>query len=166
MLTVAAALGTAGCGDDDGASTTATGAATTEPAPAATSGPATTAPPAPTTAPAPAVTTPGPTTTSPEDQPGGAGDEQPAVVPAVFTIAAGGVTPPRVEVPAFFTIRVTGVSQDGQAHTIAFRGKSADVPAGGRASLRVTGLKAGEYPVTIDGDAGAATIAVGAEPGP
>jgi hypothetical protein len=149
ILAALALLVASGCGDsgsgDDGGSTAST---------ATTTGPSTT------TAP------PATATTGPEDQPGGAGDQAGTIVRATFTFADGGVTPAQVAVPAFFKIRVTGVSQDGKPHTISFQGGHADVPAGGHASFKVEGLKAGRYPVTIDGSSGAATIVSGATGGP
>jgi hypothetical protein len=147
----ALALAVAGCGSDDGGDTTTTPSTNAEPT----------------------VSTPPPTATEPatrpgtvENQPGGAGDEQPNVVPATFQIEDDFADPADVAVPAFFTIRVTGVSADGKVHTIGFQGQSAKVPAGGKASFDVEGLKAGVYPVTIDGRAGGATITAGEQPGP
>ncbi len=69
-------------------------------------------------------------------------------------------------VPAFFTIRVTGQSADGEQHTISFQGKSVKIPPAGKASFDVEGLKAGIYPVDVDGRIGAATITTGQQPGP
>jgi hypothetical protein len=143
------ALAGAGCGSDDGGDTSPT--------------PSTNAPPTVITPTATAPATPPGTV---ESQPGGAGDEQPMVAPATFQIEDDFADPPDVSVPAFFTIRVTGVSADGKVHTIGFQGQSAKVPAGGKASFDVEGLKAGVYPVTIDGRTGAATITAGAQPGP
>lgn len=147
----ALALVAAGCGSDDGTTTTAT----------------------PSTNPEPTVSTPTPTATAPatrpgtvESQPGGAGDEEAAVLPATFKIDGNAVQPPDVAVPAFFTIRVTGQSADGEPHTIRFQGKTAKIPPAGKASIEVEGLKAGIYPVTIDGRTGAATITTGEPPGP
>jgi hypothetical protein len=146
------ALAVAGCGSDGGGDTTT---------PSTNAEPTVSTPPATATATAPA-TRPG----TVENQPGGAGDEQPAVVPATFQIEDDFADPADVSVPAFFTIRVTGVSADGKVHTIGFQGQSAKVPAGGKASFDVEGLKAGVYPVTIDGRAGAVTITAGGQPGP
>jgi hypothetical protein len=169
-LTAAALLG-AGCGGDDAGST---GAATTTPIETATAIPPATVPPpatatatapepAPTATPPPAATTTAP---SPENEPGGAGDEQPIRVPAAFTFADGGVTPAQVAVPAFLNIELVGLSRDGRPHTLSFRGVEVRVPAGGRGAATVEGLRKGRYPVAIDGRAGAATIVSGAEPGP
>jgi hypothetical protein len=147
---VVVALVAAGCGSDGG-STSST----------------------PSTNAQPTVSVPTPTATAPatrpgtvESQPGGAGDEQPAVVPATFKINGNSVDPPDVSVPAFFTIRVTGQSTDGKAHTIGFQGTSVKVPPDGKASFDVEGLRAGIYPVTIDGRPGAATITTGQDAGP
>ena len=149
------ALAVAACGSDDGGDTDTTATPSTNAPPTVST------PPAPPTATAPA-TPPG----TVESQPGGAGDEEPAVVPATFQIEDDFADPADVAVPAFFTIRVTGVSADGKAHTIGFEGQSAKVPPGGKASFDVEGLRAGVYPVTIDGRAGAVTITAGEQPGP
>ncbi|UGS34679.1 cupredoxin domain-containing protein [Capillimicrobium parvum] len=141
VLTIGAAA-LAGCGGDGSSSTG------TAPAPAAT------------------ATAPAGASTSGEDQPGGGGDEQPIVVPARFTFSGDGLSPAEVAVPAFFDIRLTGVSKDGRAHTILFEGTTLQVPAHGRASAKIGGLKKGRYGVTIDGQENAATIVSGAEPGP
>jgi hypothetical protein len=136
LLAGVALVGVTACGDDDTASTATSQAPTTATAPGS------------------------------EDQPGGGGDEQGAVVSATFSFSGSGVTPTSVRVPAFFGIRVTGVSRDGHPHTIVFQGRTVPVPADGRASATVAGLKAGEYPVEIDGSAGAAKIVASADRGP
>ncbi|MBX5441208.1 MAG: hypothetical protein IRZ32_06730 [Solirubrobacteraceae bacterium] len=156
-LAAAAALAGAGCGGDDGAATTATGPATTGAAATADAEPAP-ATAAPRTEPAPAGTV--------EQQEGGAGDEEPARVTARLRIDGATVRPARVSVPAFFTIRVVGVSADGEPHRVEFAGGAVDVPAGGRAAFEVEGLRDGTHPVTVDGREGAAEIVAGAEPGP
>ncbi len=50
---------------------------------------------------------------SPEDEPGGAGDEEPARTLALFTGEGGRITPRTVRVPAFISIRVELRSEDG-----------------------------------------------------
>lgn len=153
------ALAAAGCGDDDGDVTApATNAEPTVSLPASTS--------TPTPTPTPTATAPATRPGTVESQPGGAGDEQANVVPATFQIEDDFADPADVAVPAFFTIRVTGVSADGKVHTIGFQGKSAQVPANGRASFDVEGLAKGVYPVTIDGRPGAVTITTGEQAGP
>jgi hypothetical protein len=161
-IAVAALLVVSGCGSDDPGAGSATHGVGT-PATATGTGllpPTTSTPAAAATA---TATTPATTPTSPEDQEGGAGDEQAAVVPATFTFAAGGVRPARVEVPPFFTIRLSGVSDDGRAHRIGFQGRTIAVPSGTTRSATFTGLKAGTYPVDVDGAAGAAQIVVTAD---
>jgi len=114
------------------------------------------------------VTTTTPSTTTTTAAPG-AGDERPARVPAVFTIASAGISPGRITVPAFLTIELTGVSEDGVTHTLALsagRAYSVAIPAGGRASKVVPGLKPGTYVVVLDGRVSAASLEVGGEPGP
>jgi hypothetical protein len=160
----AAAL-VAGCGgDDSGASgsTAASNPTVTESLTATLSRPA----PSTATAPPPATVAPPGGATSPEDQPGGAGDEQPIRVPARFTFSGAGLSPAEVAVPAFLNIRLIGVSKDGQPHELVFQGTTVEVPADGRAAADVGGLKKGRYGVTIDGRENAATIVSGAEPGP
>jgi hypothetical protein len=159
------ALGVAGCGSDSGSGTstdvqsggaaTASGGAVLPPTTAApTTPPAATA-----TQPTPPPTAaPSTTATGPESQPGGAGDEQPSVIPATFTFGDLGPRPERVEVAPFFTIRVTGVANDRRPHQIVFQGRTIDIPAGKTRSATFPGLKPGTYPVEIDGDPGTAHI--------
>ena len=154
-----------GCGgDDEEASTTPT--ATT---------PASTA----TTESVPAETTEEPAVTeteaeaeteaeSPEDMPGGAGDEQPARTLALFTGRAGRITPRVVRVPAFISVRVELRSADGATYSLRF-GEST-VAAGERLSSRATtidGLRPGEAITGKPGGAGnPVRIEATAEPGP
>lgn len=163
VLTSVALLALAGCGSDgtsgtatdvqSGGSATSEGGAVLPPTIAA----------APSTATATGTTAAPATTTNPESQPGGAGDEEAAVVPAAFTFGSGGVSPDRIEVPAFFTIRVSGAAEDGQDHELVFQGKTIAIPAGKTRAATVTGLKPGTYPVTVDGAQGAATIVVSSD---
>jgi hypothetical protein len=72
-------------------------------------------------------------------------------------------------VPAFLAIELTGVSKDGAAHTLtlsAGKAYSIAIPAGGRTSKVVPGLKPGTYVVALDGRISAASLKVGGEPGP
>jgi hypothetical protein len=161
VAVIAAALALAGCGEED--PPRASGPAPTEP-------PSSAPPPtrAPAEPPAGMATTPTEpeAATSPEEQKGGAGDEEPIRVPATFTFTRKGVTPPVVAVPAFLTIELAGVSKDGKPHTLNFEGTVIEVPAGGRGSARIEGRKAGRYPLAVDGRPNAVTIVSGAEPGP
>ncbi len=99
----------------------------------------------------------------------GSGGSTNARVPATFTIASGGqLSPPTISAPAFLAIQLTVVSHDGKAHQLRLRTPSAHslaVPAHGRASVLIPGLRVGHYPLEIDGAARAA-LSIGGEPGP
>ena len=56
---------------------------------------------------------------SPEDEPGGAGDEEPARTLALFTAENGRITPRVVRVPAFISIQVELRSKDGREYGCA-----------------------------------------------
>jgi hypothetical protein len=60
------------------------------------------------------------------------------------------------------------VSGDGRAHHVVVKtpvAHSLSVPAGGRATILVPGLRMGVYVVEVDGVANG-TLAIGGEPGP
>jgi hypothetical protein len=159
---VAAVLALAGCGGDDEPATdtaarTDTDARTETEAPQAT------------------VTAPGPAPTetippeSPEDQPGGAGDEVPARSIAMFVGSRGRITPSKVRVPPFIAVRVELRSADGRSYALRFRNRTLRV--GGAVATRSTvfaGLRAGEglagrpVPPTRNG----VLVEASAEPGP
>jgi hypothetical protein len=90
-------------------------------------------------------------------------------VPATFTIASGGgLSPSTVSAPAFLAVRLTVVSHDGQSHRVLVRTPTPHqlmVPAHGHASVLIPGLRAGRYPLEIDGAARGA-LSIGGEPGP
>jgi hypothetical protein len=92
-----------------------------------------------------------------------------ARVPATFTIASGGqLSPPTVSAPAFLAVQLTVVSRDGQAHQVLLRTPTPHklaVPAHGHATVLIPGLRAGSYPLEIDGAARGA-LTIGGEPGP
>jgi hypothetical protein len=81
---------------------------------------------------------------SPEDQPGGAGDEEPARTLAMFTGENGRIVPRVVRVPAFISIRVELRSADGQQYGLAFATDTS------RVRVRVGGAL-GSVSSTIDG---------------
>jgi hypothetical protein len=86
-------------------------------------------------------------------------------VPARFTIAAdGSVTPPTVSIPAHLPVELIVV---GNAHThrIALRTTTLTVGAHQQAEKLIDGLKAGSYPLKVDG-APRAVLTIGANPGP
>jgi pyruvate/2-oxoglutarate dehydrogenase complex dihydrolipoamide acyltransferase (E2) component len=143
------AVGAAGCGDDDQPAST-TAAAT---APATTAAAAAPAPAA--TTPAPAATTteatPPPATT-PEAQQGGAGDEEGNAVPVRIALGVGNLG--TVEAPAFLSLSIRAVSEDGQRHTLHLATKPPlDLPVGPGQTVRATlaGQQRGSYAISVDG---------------
>jgi len=140
------------------------------------SAPEATAPPADATQPGTTAVTPPPTTpteTTPADESGGGpdagGGEQAVRVPATFTVTAGGrLTPPAITVPAFLAVELSLVAQDGRPHTLVLRTtppRTLHAAAGARAAVRIPGLRAGRYPVLLDGRRAGALVA-GGEVGP
>jgi hypothetical protein len=99
------------------------------------------------------------TTTSPPP-------EAHAEIPALYTVTNGGsVIPSTISVPAAIPVELTVLSRDGRAHTATLKGHTLRIPAGGRASVLISGLNAARYPLTIDGrDRG--TLVIGTQPGP
>ena len=90
-------------------------------------------------------------------------------VPATFTVRPGTrLSPPQVSLPARLTVQVTVVSGDGHSHRVVVMTPSPrtlSVPAGGRASVLIGGLKVGRYPLELDGTT-AGLLVTGAQPGP
>ena len=160
-------------------STTTTQPATTQPA---TTQPAT----SPTTSSARTSTTPTsttatsstPTGTNGGNGSGGAGlstnpssngGSTNARVPATFIVGTSGkLVPPVISAPAFLAVQASFISHDGKAHTVLIKvpkPRTLHVPAGGKASVLIPGLRAGRYPILIDGK-GAGALSIGGEPGP
>jgi hypothetical protein len=90
-------------------------------------------------------------------------------VPAIFVVRAGGkLDPPSVSAPAFLTVQLSVASGDGKRHHIVLQTSTPHaltVPAHGRASVLVHGLRAGQYRIEVDGQAGG-LLSIGGEPGP
>jgi hypothetical protein len=109
-----------------------------------------------------------PPSTSPEDQQGGAGDEEPARSLALFTVQNGRVTPRRVRVPAFISIRVELRANDGNTYALTIGGKTLAVAERvGSVSVTLDGLRPGAaYVGTLQGAQGRVRIEATAEPGP
>jgi type IV secretory pathway VirB10-like protein len=106
--------------------------------------------------------------TSPEDQPGGAGDEEPARSLALLTGEGGRITPRTIRVPAFISIRVELRAEDGREYGLTFDGNTLRV-SGGLSSVSTTidGLRPGEAVVgTPIGAGNRVRIEATAEPGP
>ena len=103
---------------------------------------------------------------SPENQPGGAGDEVPASSQALITGRDGRFHPTVVRVPPFIAIRVELNSADGVEYELEGGGR--DVRAGGEirsASTTYDGLRPGKR-LVLSGPQGKVTIEATAEPGP
>ena len=133
------------------------------------------------TAPAPTTpTTTTPTTTepkekehkgktSPEDQPGGAGDETPIATQALFTGSGGTITPARVRVPPFIAVNVVLRCKDARGYTLTVAGHELAVGEGRtRASVKLDGLRPGDRYVIKNafGTPKKLVIVANAEPGP
>jgi hypothetical protein len=92
-----------------------------------------------------------------------------ALVPATFKIRPGGrLSPPTVFAVVAFPVRITVISGDGRAHRVLLgtpTRHTLSVPAGGRASVTVPGLRTGRYRISVDGVARGALV-VGFTPGP
>ena len=160
---IALVLAVSGCGGDD-EEASSTPAAT---APAETAGTETeTAPPE--TEQEPEVETETGPAESPEDQQGGAGDEEPARTLALLTAENGRITPRVVRVPAFISIQVELRSKDGREYRMRFG--DVTITAGGglnSVSTTIDGLRPGEAIVgRPTGVGNRVRIEATAEPGP
>ncbi len=126
------------------------------------------------------VTTPPATTRAQQTTPGGGGGAsgsgdsggggaEPVRVPASFVAASGGRLVPRtVTVPPFLAVEISLRSDDGKPHTLTIQTPAPhtlEVAAGRRAAVRIAGLRAGRYAVTLDGRPAGALVA-GGEVGP
>ena len=90
-------------------------------------------------------------------------------VPATYVIRAGGrLNPPVVSVPAFLAVQLSIASADGSSHRVLVKTPTPHtlaVPAHGRKSILIPGLRAGNYQIDVDGKPGG-TLTIGGEPGP
>jgi hypothetical protein len=149
-----------GCGDDDdepeaGPAPTATATAQATATPTATP-----------TATATATPTPTETPASPEDQEGGAGDEEAARVPVELTVGGDGITPRRVEVPAFLALELIVHNQRFEPVAVELEGaEPLFVDPGQTGRVRLEGRRPGRYRIETD-NAGSTTLVTGVEAGP
>ena len=120
----------AGCGGDDDAASTPTATSTSTPTAFAPSAPE---PPE-----------------DPEAQPGGAGDEEPAVTRLALVVGRGGVTPPQVEAPAFLAIdiAVRNDTRDEQVVVVEGSERAVSLGEGRTGHIRLAGLRPGRYRIT------------------
>lgn len=98
---------------------------------------------------------------SPEDQPGGAGDEVPNSVPAQITGRGGKVFPGSVSVPPFIAITVVLRGVDNTPYELRGGGKTVKSGQG----VTFDGLRAGKR-LVLRGPQGNVVISANAEPGP
>lgn len=148
----------AGCGSDDEQA-----AGPSDPGPETG---VVTAPPA--TGPEPEAGATGTGGDSPEDAPGGAGDEEAARSEARFALSGDGFDPDRVEVLPFLAIELVAVPEDG-SFDISWSGPGGEGSASGTGEHRgdLDGLRPGARYTVRDEESGAtAVIAAEAEPGP
>jgi hypothetical protein len=159
LLALVLVVAAAGCGDDD-----------EEPADTATAPSTQTEPPTTTTeAERPTETEPEPEQEPPpEQQPGGAGDEEPAQSQAAFTGRGGRITPARVRVPPFIAIRIQLRSADGGEYGLSCGGRTLRVDADiETASTRVAGRRPEDrLRCTPLGAHNGVVVSASAEPGP
>jgi hypothetical protein len=170
IAALALMLAAAGCGGDDeerAATATAPQQTPTATAPTETGAAETAVETEPEAPPQPEPTEIEPPT-SPEDLPGGAGDEEPARSLALFTGEDGRITPRQIRVPAFISIRVELRSGDGSRYGLTFEGETIEVGGGlGSVSTTIDGLRPGEAVVgTPTGASNRVRIEATAEPGP
>jgi hypothetical protein len=89
-----------------------------------------------------------------------------AILPAQLVVNAdGSVTPPTIEGPAGTAVLLTVTSHANHQVEVEAASRSLAVAPGGHASVRVAGLRAGRYPVSVDRRPRAALV-IGAQPGP
>jgi hypothetical protein len=164
-LVIALVLAVSGCGGDDEESSATL---PTDPATAPTQTATVEAPTETEQASREAETETGPAEEGAEDQPGGAGDEEPARTLALFTAEDGRITPRVVRVPAFIAIQVELRSKDGRKYGLRFG--DVTITAGGglsSVSTRIDGLRPGK---AISGEptgpGNPVRIEATAEPGP
>jgi len=105
---------------------------------------------------------------SPEDQPGGAGDEEPIRTEALVTGRGGRISPRLVRVPPFIAVRLELRSGDGRSYGLRVAGRRLRVgPERRRDSALLEGLGHGErYLARPIGAGNAVRIEATAEPGP
>lgn len=90
-------------------------------------------------------------------------------LPAAFVIRPGGrLDPPSVTSPALLTVDLTVASGDRGSHRVVLRTPAIHtlvVPARGRASVLLAGLRSGRYELKVDGVVRGALV-IGGQPGP
>ena len=93
----------------------------------------------------------------PEDAEGGAGDEAPARTRVSVVVDGEGITPPRLEVPAFIALRVSLRNDLARPITVQLGDRRIRIPARVKAGFDADGLRPGEHQLDA-GRAGRATL--------
>jgi hypothetical protein len=101
-----------------------------------------------------------------EEQPGGAGDEEPIRSQALFSGTAGRVLPSVVHVPPFIAIRVELRSLDARPYALRFGAKALRARAGRGSELTLEGLRPRRTVVGRSSSGGVVRIVADAQPGP
>jgi hypothetical protein len=90
-------------------------------------------------------------------------------MPADFVVRGGKLVPAGISGPSGIPVDVSVVSADGKAHKLLIevppKPRTLSVAPGGKATLRIPGLKAGAYGIELDGRV-AGGLVIGREPGP
>ncbi|MEJ7788750.1 MAG: hypothetical protein WKF29_02595 [Thermoleophilaceae bacterium] len=102
---------------------------------------------------------------SPEDQPGGAGDEIPARAQAMITGRGGRLSPRVIRVPPFIAVRVELRSADGRRYRLSAAGKTLRVRGRRSDAATFDGLRPGRR-LLMTGTGGRVVVEASAEPGP
>jgi hypothetical protein len=99
---------------------------------------------------------------SPEDQPGGAGDEEPVRSEAVFTGRGGTIRPARIAVPAYIAVVIRLSKADDGDYSVTFEGKT----IGPGEDISIDGLRPNERLTGRGSDGSRLVVSATAEPGP
>ena len=103
-----------------------------------------------------------------EDQPGGAGDEEPIRTEAVLNGRGGRLEPRVVRVPGFISVRLELRSADGASYRVRVDGRTVRASDEESGAVTLEGRPTGERYVVraVQGARGSATVEFSAEPGP
>jgi hypothetical protein len=83
-------------------------------------------------------------------------------------VPGGSLNPPTITAPAHIPVQLTVVSGDGRSHQVVLRTeppRALAVPAHGRATVLIAGLRVGRYTLDVDSKPRGG-LAIGGAPGP
>lgn len=103
--------------------------------------------------------------TSPEDRPGGAGDEEPARSEVELRFSRDGLEPPIVRVAPFIAVRLIVRSVDGSDYDLAVNGPASSGGASGssKADLDLAGLRPGQKYEVVERNTGSKAAIVASD---